>query len=104
MTRSLTKHRTAAAIAAALALGIAAPAAARPIDLGPGVRSFTPAPAPTTTVHATASRPSGSNTSDWGYVAIASGVASLAIISVGGTRAATRRRRQRTTVQPKVAA
>lgn len=105
MTRSLTNRRTAAAIAATLALGIAAPAAgARPIDLGPRFQSIAPTPAPATTAHATTSRPAGSDISDWGYIAVGSGVAALALVSVGGTRAATRRRRQRTTAQPKVAA
>ena len=106
MTRSLTKRRTAAAIAAALALAAsAAPAAgARPIDQAPTFQPTAPAHAPATAVHATTSRPAGSDISDWGYVAIGSGVTSLALISVGGTRAATRRRRQRTVPQPRVAA
>ena len=105
MTRSLANRRTAAAIAATLALGIAAPAAgARPIDLAPNFQPTSPAQTPATTVHVTTSRPSGSNVSGWEYVALGSGVASLALISVGGTRAASRRRRERTGVQPRVAA
>jgi hypothetical protein len=105
MTRSLTHRRTAAAVAAALALGIAAPAAgARPIDFSPRFQPIVPAQKQATSVHETTSRPNGSDISDWGYVAIGSGVASLALISVGGTRAAARRRRERTTVQPRVAA
>ena len=105
MTRSLTKHRTVAAVAATLALGIVPAADARPIDTAS--RFFPPtAPpqTPATTVHATNGQPNGSDISDWGYVAIGSGVASLALIGAAGTRAASRRRRQRTTVQPRVAA
>ena len=104
MTRSLTNRRTVAAVAAALALGIAPAAGARPIGAGPEFQSAAPVPVPATTVHATTSRPGGSDVSGWGYVAIGSGVASLALIGVGGTRAATRRRRQRTTVHPRIAA
>lgn len=104
MARSLANRRTAAVIAAALALGIAAPAAdASPIDQGPRVSALDwTAPAPATTVHWSTSRPNGSDISDWVYVTIGSGVAALALIGAAGTRSTTRRRRQRTSLQPRV--
>jgi hypothetical protein len=47
----------------------------------------------------------GGGISDWGYVAIGSGAASLALAGVGGTRVASRRRQQRLTAhQPTIAA
>lgn len=105
MTRSLANRRTAAVIAAVLALGAAAPAAgARPVDSGPVFQPAVPVPAPTTSLHAVATRPGGGDISDLGYVAIGSGVAALAMLTVGGTRTATRRRRQRMATQARVAA
>ena len=96
MTRSLVR-RSAAGVVAVLALGIAAPvAAAKPIDLEAGgsaaPTSWTQTPA--TSVDPTAGQPNGGDIPDWAYVAIDSGVTSLALISVGGARTAHRRQRQ----------
>ena len=105
MTVSPARRRT-AGILAAVALGFAAPAAgAKPVDTGPGFVKGAPSDWPVTTVHVTESHPSGGSISDLGYVAIGSGVAALALVGVGGTRAAgRRRRRQRSAVRPTIAA
>jgi hypothetical protein len=98
MANSFAKRR-AAGITAVLALGIAAPVAAgEPIDLQAGgsaaPTSWTQPPA--TSVDPTARQPNGDGIPDWAYVAIGSGVTSLALISLGGARTARRRQRQRT--------
>ncbi len=98
MTSTFANRRTAGIISAALALGIAAPAGARPFDLNEQ-GSYVPAESAQTQaqgVAATTSHTShtSSGISDWGYVAIGSGAASLALIGVGGTRVAGRRRQR----------
>jgi hypothetical protein len=106
MTRSLTNRRAAVAAAAALAFGLAAPAAgARPIDPGVTYSFLAASPAAVSPARAesTASR-AGGGISDWGYLAIGSGAGSLVLIGAGGTRALTRRRRRhQAAVQPRVA-
>jgi hypothetical protein len=95
MTCTFANRRTAGIISVALALGIAAPAGARPLDLNQQ-GSYVPAESAQTQaqgVPATTSHTS-SGISDWGYVAIGSGAASLALIGVGGTRVAGRRRQR----------
>jgi hypothetical protein len=107
MTSKLTKRRVVAAIAAgALALGVGAPAAgARPYDLN---SANSDAPAGSTQVQpgipVSTNRNTGGDISDWGVVAIGTGAASLALISIGGTRAASRRRHQQQTARQSVAA
>jgi hypothetical protein len=96
MTRTLTNRHTAGIIAAALALGIAAPAGARPFNLN-SVGSEVPAGSsqtPGQSVTLTPSHASGGDISELGYVAIGTGGAAVALIGIGGTRAASRRRQQ----------
>jgi hypothetical protein len=107
MRHPFANRRAAAAVVAAIGLGIAAPvASARPFDLN-STGSFVQAGSTQTraqTAPQAASHNNGDDISGWGYVAIGSGVASLAFISVGGARTVTRRRqRQRAAVQPKIA-
>ena len=110
MTRVFSNRCITGIVTATLALGIAAPAAgARPfnentngsyVPVGPAQTQVQAASAPAATSHST-----GGEVSEWGYVAIGSGVASLALISVGGTWTLVRRRqRQRTAAAPRVAA
>ncbi len=91
MTCTFAHRRTAGIISVALALGIAAPAGARPFDLN---QQGSYAPAESAQTHAQGVSASTSGITDWGYVAIGSGVASLALVGVGGTRVASRRRHQ----------
>ena len=106
----ISNRRIAGIVTVMLALGIAAPAAgARAfnentngsyIPVGPAQTNVQAPSAPAATSHST-----GGEVSEWGYVAIGSGVASLALISVGGTWTLVRRRqRQRTAAAPSVAA
>jgi hypothetical protein len=101
MTSTFANRRTAGIISVALALGIAAPAGAKPFDLNQqgsevpaGSAQVQAQSLPATTRHTTSG-----GISDWGYVAIGSGAASLALIGIGGTRVAGRRRQQRITAQ-----
>jgi hypothetical protein len=109
MGHTFINRRAAAAVVAAIGLGIAAPAAgARPFDLN-STGSFVQVGSTQTRAlnasQATGHNNGGGDISGWGFVAIGSGVASLAFIGVGGTRAARhRRQRQRAAVQPKIAA
>jgi hypothetical protein len=99
MICTATARRISGIVTVALALGIAAPAGARPFDLD-NQGSYVPVTtAQTQAPRATASHASAGGVSDLGYVAIGSGVASLTFIGVGGTRAATSRRRHRITAQ-----
>jgi hypothetical protein len=97
MTRSTFVNRRAAAIVtAALTLGFAGPAAARPFDID-AAGSFVPAG--TGPVQAVAVTPTNSHTTGGGNsgledVLIATGGAAVALVGLGGTRAASRRRRQ----------
>ena len=105
MTHTSTKRRAAGAVVAALALSVGAPTAgARPFDLNPA-GSFVPVGSAQTAAPNATSHTNGGDISDWGYVAIGSGAASLALLGIGGTRAAGRRRhRRRTTGAPTIAA
>lgn len=96
MTCSVAHRRTAGIVSLALALGVAAPAAARPFDLTQQGSYVSVASAQTrsSNVPVATNHTTSSGISDWGYVAIGSGVASLALIGVGGTRVASRRRQQ----------
>lgn len=100
-------RRAAPVVLAAIALGIIAPAAgARPADPNSGSSSVstgsTQAPASRSALRA--SRSHGGAISGWGYVAIATGAASFALISIAGTHAASRRRQQRRTARQSIAA
>jgi hypothetical protein len=81
MTRTLANRRTAGIITAALALGIAAPAGARPFDVNsagsyvPTGSSLTPAQG----VALTPSRAGGGGIPGLGYVAIGTGGAAVAL-------------------------
>lgn len=114
MTRTHIKRRTAGIILATLALGAAAPAAgARPYYLN---QNGTPVPAGSTVPVAPPQAPAqsipeatghdaGGGISDWGYVAIGSGAASVAFVGIGAGLAASRRRlQQRALRQPRIAA
>jgi hypothetical protein len=85
-----------------LALGVAAPAAARPFDLDKQ-GSYVPAQSALTqppNLQAATSHDTGGGISDLGYVVIGSGIASLTLIGVGGTRAVSSRRRHRLAQPP----
>jgi hypothetical protein len=103
MTLSFVNRRS-AVLAAAIVLGVATPIAeAKPIDTGPagsGPASAQVA-APVAAMRLTTAHPAG-GISDWGYVAIGSGVASLMLISAGGTHVVSRRRRKHDSVRPRV--
>jgi hypothetical protein len=97
MTRQSARCRATAIALAALAIGISAPAAgARPFDLN---GSDSVAPVQVAPPLAQGVEPSTNNAdgdiSNVGYVAIGSGAATLALVGVGGTLAATRRRHRR---------
>jgi hypothetical protein len=105
MSRTVTNRHVAGIVSAALALGVAAPAAARSFDLNDQGSYVPVTSAQTQAPSATADHASGGGISDLGYVAIGSGAASLMLIGVGGTRVAGRRRQQRITAQqPTIAA
>ena len=97
MRLTRTGRRTATALALALTLGTAGPATAQPIGgyTGGGLKPTSPYASnisyttPTPTL-----RPKGAG-SEWAYVAIGSGAAGLALVGVGGTVAAGRRRQRR---------
>jgi hypothetical protein len=94
MIKSLASRRAALTVAATLALGIGAPAAgAKPIDSGPAGAPVIVgvSPTPGSSVQPGASHPTGAGVPEWVYVAIGSGVASLALISIGGSRVVSRR-------------
>lgn len=101
MSSAVANRRAAGIVSLALALGVAAPAGARPFDLNQQ-GSYVPAAsaqARASSVPETTSHTTSSGISDWGYVAIGSGAASLALIGFGGTRVAGRRRQQQVTAQ-----
>jgi hypothetical protein len=96
MTRTLANRRTAGIITAALALGIAAPAGARPFDVN-SAGSYVPTGSSLTSaqgVALTPSRAGGGGIPGLGYVAIGTGGAAVALIGIGGTLVASRRRHQ----------
>jgi hypothetical protein len=98
MTRTLTHNRTAALLTAALSLGIAAPAGARPFDLN-ARGSLVPV---NINPPAVQSIPSGGGISDLGYVGIGTGGVAVVLIGAGGVMTASRRRRQ--AAEPRLAA
>lgn len=93
MTR--TAHRRAAAVlTAALALGVAGPAGARPFDINSS-GSFVPVNITQPQAvggHAAVTHANGN--SDLEYALIGVGGAAVAMVGFGGTRLASRRRRQ----------
>jgi len=95
MTRTLANRHTAGIIAAALALGIAAPAGARPFDLN-AAGSYVPAGSSQNRAQSVTLTPSRANgdISGLGYLAIGTGGAAVALFGIGGTLAASRRRQQ----------
>ena len=101
MTRTHTHYRTTALLTAALSLGIAAPAGARPFDLD-GQGSFVPVNINPPAVQSIASSGEGGGISDLGYVGIGTGGVAVALIGAGGALTATRRRR--TAAEPRLAA
>jgi hypothetical protein len=98
MTRQSARRRATSIVLAALAIGISAPAAgARPLDLN-AANSLVPvnvSPPPFQSVEPSNGNASGGDISDVGYIAIGSGAATIALMGVGGTLAATRRRHRR---------
>jgi hypothetical protein len=97
MRLTLTTRHTAGIVAAAVALGTAGPAGARPfnenaagsfVPAGPQqamAQAATPAPG-----HA----PDSGGISELGYIAIGTGGAAVVLIGIGGTRTASRRRQR----------
>ncbi len=98
MTRYSARRRATTVALAALAIGISAPAAgARPFDLN-GADAVAPvhvAPPLAQSVEPSSNDATGGDISNVGYVAIGSGAATIALVGVGGTLAATRRRQRR---------
>jgi hypothetical protein len=84
-----TTKRTTALLTAALSLGIAAPAGARPVGPDPQ-GSLVPVGSPPA-VQSVA--PNGGDISDLGYIGIGTGGVAVVLLSAGGIRTATRRRR-----------
>lgn len=87
-----TTTRTTALLTAALSLGIAAPAGARPFDLNAN-GSMVPVQIAPPTVQSAAPSGSGGGISDLGYVGIGTGGVAVVLLGAGGIRTATRRRR-----------
>jgi len=106
MTRKHVNRRAAAVLTAALTLGVAGPAVARPIDSTGPYRSYTAVNIPQqqpTANQVTATHPGGS--SDLEYLLIGAGGTAVVMLSVGGAVVATHRRRHtRATARPSVAA
>jgi hypothetical protein len=101
MTRTLTHHRTTLLLAAALSIGIAAPAGAMPLRSDPHLGLPVPVETTPPAVQSVATSDGGGGISDLGYVAIGTGGLAVALIGAGGVRTATRRRRH--TADPRVA-
>lgn len=106
MTRKLINRRAAAALTAALTLGVAGPAVARPIDsVGPyspytavNIPQEQPAADQITDTHSGGS-------SDLEYLLIGAGGTAVVMLSIGGGAVATHRRRHtRITTGAKIAA
>jgi len=106
MTRKLVNRRAAAILTAALTLGVAGPAAARPIDSVGPYWSYTAVNIPQQQPAAnqvTATHPSGS--SDLEYLLIGAGGTAVVMLSLGGAAVATNHRRHtRAAARPTVAA
>lgn len=100
MTRQSAGRRATIIALVALAIGTSAPAAgARPFDNGAAPVPVAPpvqvAPPAAQSIGASSNGATGGDISDVGYVAIGSGAATLALVGVGGTLVATRRRHRR---------
>jgi amino acid transporter len=92
MTRTVVFRQILGIFAVALALGvIAGPASARTFNFNSN-GSVVQQPPPSTS--AAANPTSGGSSIDWGYVAIGSGVAALALIGVGAVTTGRRRSRE----------
>jgi hypothetical protein len=92
MIRTILCRRSVGVVAVALALGTTAgPASARPFDLNSN-GSFVQTPPPSTAP--VANPASGGSGVEWGYVAIGSSSATLALIGVGVVASGRRRSRQ----------
>ena len=95
MTRTIVFRRIVGIVAVALALGaIAGPASARTFDFNPN-GSLVQQPAPSTSSPGT-NRSSAGNSIEWGYIAIGSSAAALALIAAGAGLAVSQRRGRRT--------
>lgn len=100
MTRQPAGRRATTIALVALAIGTSASAAgarrfddgAAPVPVAPPVQVAPPA---AQSVAPSSNDATGGDISDVGYVAIGSGAATLALVGVGGTLAATRRRHRR---------
>jgi len=98
MTRQSARRRAMTIALVALAIGTSAPAAgARPFDTGAAPVPVAPPVqvAPPAAQSVAGNDATGGDISNVGYVAIGSGAATLALVGVGGTLAATRRRHRR---------
>ena len=94
MFSPMKNRGTAGIVAGALALGVTAPASARPAFVN-STGSDAPASASISqqAPRSALSHPSGSDV-NWGTVAIGTGIGSMALIGVGGTIAVSRRHRR----------
>jgi len=106
MTRRLVNRRAAAILTAALTLGVAGPAAARPIESVGSDWSYTAVQIPQqqpAANQATAAHPGAS--SDLEYLLIGAGGTAVVMLSLGGAAVATNHRRHtRAAARPTVAA
>jgi hypothetical protein len=105
MIRTLINRRAATVLTAALTLGVAGPAVARPIDDNSPSWSYTAVNIPQSQPaadQAVASHSGGS--SDLEYLLIGAGGTAVVMLSLGGAAAATHRRHTRATARPRVAA
>lgn len=92
MTTKMNHRRAIGLATAALALGVAGPAAARPFDLNSS-GSFVPVNVGETPALGTpAAAPSDSSGSALEYALIGTGSASVLLVGIGGSLAASRRR------------
>jgi hypothetical protein len=101
MNRQVNHYRTAALLTAALSLGIAAPAGARPFDVNSQGSLVLVEPTPPA-VQTLAPSSGGGGISDLGYTAIGTGGVAVALIGAGGMRTASRRRHHK--AEPRLAA
>jgi len=106
MTRNLVNRRAAATLTAALTLGVAGPAVARPIESGDPGWSYTAVNIPQeqpTADQVTVTHSGGS--SDVEYLLIGAGGTALVMLTFGGAAVATQRRRHtRASARPTIAA
>jgi hypothetical protein len=94
MSGKLNNRRAVGIVTAALALGVAGPAAARPYDLD-SAGSFVPVnvgQTPAVSAPSAAGHANSGGTSTLEYALIGTGGAAVLVVGIGGTRAASRRR------------